>query len=552
MVSIFTFFIMERDSIRLISLLLLLIALPLQGQFGPGGVGYENDSEPGQPELVLWLRADELRLSDGSRINTWYDLSGNGHDAVKGDPDGPVFLEGGLKGAPCVQFSGGEWFKVEEKTNLDGGPGITAFVVMQPQAIDGGAGMKLITKRNHWNLWGGGLSKETCQYSFNLDFHGREESQYVMAHVNGNLPDNKVETGAIYGDTSQVYLVNYNYTGSVSAIRVNGENTQDAKPNPNTNVEGTGPLEDYDNDVTIGAGKYEPQLEGDPGPVGDFLVGNMGEMILYRCGLDTTEMVIVENYLAAKYQLEIGSFLRYSDTICRSNLLAVGSHNGTDIHYASSNGIVTLEAAEGAIDSAGQFFWMADNGVEIHWVDTDLPAGWQERWSRIWKIEPTGNTDLEMTINFIEAGVVLNKNNEFTLLYRATPDEPFEPTGLQGRARFGALQFNWTGSGLREGYYTVAQRAPSTGVHQNLSTSTDFRVYPNPSNGQVTVLNPGHLATLGMRLLDMSGREVHGIYPASLPENTASFTLNLTAPRGYYLLELEHSGGRTCVKCLIE
>ncbi|MGC9345013.1 MAG: T9SS type A sorting domain-containing protein [Bacteroidales bacterium] len=527
-------------SLRLIGFGLMTFLIPTNfyAQLGPGGVGYEDTSEPGQPQLVLWLKADATGLKDGDAVTTWEDWSGNDHHAISGAATHPVFQATGLNNQPCIYFDGASWFKVPEKTNLDGGPGISIFLITQPQAVDQGGGMKLITKRNHWNLWGGGLSKETCKYSFNLDFHGRDENQYIMAHVNGNVPENKVETEAIYGDTSRAILVDYVYSGDYAAIRVNGINNSGTKPNPNFSVAGTGDVEDYDNEVTIAAAKYVPQLEGEI-PIGDFLTGKIAEIAVYRCALDSTQLQIIENYFAAKYKLSIGEDKLFKDTICSYNLIALGSKDGTKIHHEAGNGIINLVERDESINAAGEYLFCADDNAALEMIEEDIPDNWQTRWSRTWKIEKYGEIDAELWINYAEAGFPLTRTREYGLLYKSHMDDEFTTLIEGGDAKFGNLIFVLPDENLQTGYYTVAERKSTVSVKPFLTY--EFEVYPNPTTGTITLKSDIPGINVNISLIGISGQVIRDLGTQTFTGNTLILNELNDLQKGMYILKIKNS-----------
>lgn len=477
----------------------------LNGQKGPGGVGYQDNSEEEQPELVLWLNASNLSLNNHEAVVEWEDMSGNGHTALSGSASShPLFLERGIRNLPAVYFNGSSWFSVAEKSNLDGGPGISVFSVLQPMAIDVGGGMKIVSKRNHWDLWNG-FTKETCQYSYNFDFHGKDESQYLMAHINGNFPDNKVETPALYGDTSQVLLVNYTYHNGYSFIRVNGEvNASDSKPNPNQGMTGYGPLEDYDNDLTIASGKYEPTRDGEK-PVADFFTGKMSEVIIFREGLDSTRLFIVENYLAAKYGISTGEDKRFQDSICHQNLIGIGNLNGKDVHREAGNGILTITETRESLNEAGDFLFIADNNEKPVLVTDRVPDDWDERWSTIWKIEKNGTVSANFVFSYIEADMRLSRDKEYALCYAENPEDDFEVLNLETSAKFGALMLELENENLRDGYYSLAERTVSGLGINTLMTEAVF-CFPNPVKNEIFIQSDFYNQKAKIKVCDLSGK----------------------------------------------
>jgi len=61
------------------------------------------------PDLVLWLRADSIRgLSDGDKVTTWSDESGNNNDATASGDFRPDYKINILNGLPILRFYDGD------------------------------------------------------------------------------------------------------------------------------------------------------------------------------------------------------------------------------------------------------------------------------------------------------------------------------------------------------------------------------------------------------------------------------------------------------------
>lgn len=72
---------------------------------GGGGVGSPADVSG----LLLWYDANEITgLSDGDRVTSWADQSGNGNDAATnpGTQYHPLYRASGIGGMPAVEFDG--------------------------------------------------------------------------------------------------------------------------------------------------------------------------------------------------------------------------------------------------------------------------------------------------------------------------------------------------------------------------------------------------------------------------------------------------------------
>jgi hypothetical protein len=92
------------------------------------------------PGLVLWLDASEVQTIEPAvrrggpetRVITWRDLSGRGHNATQTDPARqPVWSAKAFDGAPGVVFSGGQTLQVPMPCGQAG----TILVTLRPKAV---------------------------------------------------------------------------------------------------------------------------------------------------------------------------------------------------------------------------------------------------------------------------------------------------------------------------------------------------------------------------------------------------------------------------------
>lgn len=457
-------------------------------QTGPGGVGFENDSEENQPWNVLWLKADALSYENGETVETWDDKSGNGNDAVKMDEQGPVFNDHGLNGQPCVTFNGTNYMSVEDADNLDGGDGLSIFAVIKKNHDEILGGRKIIAKRKHWNVWSYSppLSPSDIQYSYGLDYRDTEEGSRIDCHINGNLDDikNRVSTDYLYGDSAYAYLINYNYNGNWAFIRVNGvSNTYPGGENPKQ--VSIGPVIEGTADLWIGAAQLDPpgHKSADEGiTVESFLNANISEIIIYRSGLDSCQILIVENYLATKYNLPMDSASRFfQDTVFTSNVFGIGTINGITKHTKASDFILQIEEMNGTLDQPNEFLFAGNNSLEITMDTTFIPETVTNRWSRIWKIEKTGRLDSRLSFNFFEAGMTMEDPDNYVLLYSEEPSSPFIVLPWKVNRKFSSLYFEIPDNDLKNGYYTLGYlntSQPISAVYQQ--TDHSIKIYPNP------------------------------------------------------------------------
>lgn len=222
---------------------------------------------------------------DGNELQTWVDQSAGGNnDAnnVSGALDRrPTLLTGGLNGHNTVAFRRGDqealffdnspdlntseysYFAVAKFTNLDGTPNI----------------MRVDDATSNFN-WGA--------FAFNGDstsFHGRG-SAFVGANVEGStvLDQWYIFTGVLDGTAADP--ANHTAFGQLETL--------DGSSSANATATDAGGLTFGTHErTTIGA---RPDFAG-----GDWLDGEIAELIVYNVALEEPDQIAVQSYLRAKY-----------------------------------------------------------------------------------------------------------------------------------------------------------------------------------------------------------------------------------------------------------
>lgn len=509
---------------------IFLMCLGALSQTGPAGVGgHEDDIEDGEPINALWLRAEDLSedYTDGEEVTSWEGTSEYGHEAVVGFNDiaAPLFKENKINGFPWVEFAGDNYFLVEDHKVLDGGMGIAIYCVLQQWIENSGT---IVSKGIHWNFFsnhqsvGRILTQEEAQHAYDMYFDSKGKS--ITTFINGNLPDGSgqdVFTDTVYGDDDQTYLIDYvfnkNWGGT---IRVNGDVT--VKPgrsegNPNPITLGEDPVYDGTVDLRIGVRYWDPagwQNPEDPAYTA-FMQGGISELIMFKGELDSTQMILVENYLATKYNISLKEeYELYTDSMYIHDFIGIGTQTGGDVHPVSSRAGFIIEEMNESIDSAGEYLLAAHNGSEIEYVDSNMAVDDMERWTRIWNMEKKGEMDVKVSFDFFEAGITMDDVSTYSLLYRASDTAKFMPIDIAGSSKFRTLSFEVTNDMLKSGQYTLGHEVESSGggtsiVRQHLSDA--ISVFPNPvANELLNInINAGYTGQGNLRVMDYTGKELY-------------------------------------------
>ena len=95
-------------------------AIQLEAEATPGP-GTPPGALPNSEDLVLWLKADDLKLRMGDRVGEWKDSSPAKNHAEQDEvPFQPVFFENALGDKPGVRFNGrSDFMRVPDSATLD-------------------------------------------------------------------------------------------------------------------------------------------------------------------------------------------------------------------------------------------------------------------------------------------------------------------------------------------------------------------------------------------------------------------------------------------------
>lgn len=207
----------------------------------------------------LWLAADLIPgLSNGDPVATWIDQSGAGNNVVQVlSPKQPIWNTSQINGKPALLFNG-------TSSSLASAP-FTA--INQPTTIFA-------------------VAKDNGSASFGIIVDGiTGPDRNTLAFNNGNGNFVLYAGSVLVGGTVSAGFHYWSglFNGVVSEGWLDGASTVTGNP-------GVSPISGF----TIGS---------DPAPSGNYLNGQIAEVIFYDTGLSTMDRQLVEAYLASKYAL---------------------------------------------------------------------------------------------------------------------------------------------------------------------------------------------------------------------------------------------------------
>ena len=327
-------------------------AAEVTGFTGPGGVG---DSV----SLDYWFKPDKgvfnnagTAAADEQRVRTWEDQSGNEKHLVQDDGDRqPGFVANAHSHFGALQFDG-----TDDLFEIESGSGDAPVHWFAAGSFQG-------NQRQTMAAIGDAFAEKTASLSRDTD--GR-----YFSYTGGDLYGPSLVEG-------QYYIFNASHTNNAPYhfLELNGQ-SRSVDPEPL-------PLE-TDGTFRLGASwnGSEPYA------------GRISEFIQYRKNLNQAQEIIVNNYLAAKYNipLEINDLYPYVATF-PFDVAGIGRVNADNTHTkAMSSGILSVSGADDFDDNEFLLFGH-DNGDVTAWSNTGVPEGDTNiiRIERTWRTAVTGS-----------------------------------------------------------------------------------------------------------------------------------------------------------------
>jgi len=545
---------------------------------GPAGVGQKDNKTTGQPECVVWLKTDDagLFVDASGFVHSWGDLSGNNNNATdKYRGQKPPFWDWAkdglsqnsptldpvlLNGKQMVKFGDNAGFSslvIDDKDNLDGGPGLSIFMVARrnwqsishTQPLD-----KRETSPASAQAWAfqmnGGASPNVPGIQIN-------STQFELYANNGAYQT----WGNADGSADKAHLVNVDFN---SLTQKSGVFT--------------------DGFLQNSKGGYKSTINTNRAPI--VMCPNekisIAEIIIYRTGLNAAERRIIQNYLDLKYGFnnidsKTNDTLQiYRDAIYSQDLIGVGKiktemgepYTATTVpeHNNSSGG--------GLVLSAYAPFYENDFIFAGHQVDTLGMVDINDTWARIWHIEGKNAvtkikpaSKLELKFRFSAYGLQPPTKFNYKLWYSTTgkvgeagnwvdylltegEDTEVKPENNDETLKFTPFIF-------KNGYYAFGPAAPVWQRKINSSNevwnNNQLSIYPNPTNGSFTLtMNNAVKGKFNVVIRDLAGKALQ-TYDCEKAEGSFNKVFNLNNLKaGIYFVELQQGSSRTVKRLAVQ
>lgn len=338
--------------------LMLMSSVSVKAQTGPAGVG-------GSSSNVLWLKADDLSaVGTGNPVTgSWADASGNSNSASQGTSSyQPTYKESG--GISSVEFDGiNDFFD-----NTYSYTARTVFIVYKVNS-------STMQSSDLGQLWG----DYPNHFHVAVDARGSNSNGYSFdgapSTTNARYALNGAAYGSFYENTNAVPYTDDQW--EAIAVEFNSNQTMSRQV--------IGSLYPQ---FTVGTHQYG---------------GEIAEIITYNTTLNTTQQIIVNNYLSAKYGIALSANDKFAYDAGHGNELAgIGRvASGNEHTVAASGGLLELRSVSTMTD--GDFMLFGHDGGSLGaWTTTEAPSAGvnMNRVSREWRFDKTGTVgDVVLSID---------------------------------------------------------------------------------------------------------------------------------------------------------
>lgn len=472
------------------------------GSKGPGGVGDADD-------LAFWMRADKgallngaLSANDGDPVYIWQDQSGNNSSASQGSVNQrPTFVANdGVYTRPGIQFDGENDFL--QMNDVLGGRSTSAYCVVETDSIlfnDHGwfasarvpNGYLLHPWKNDYYYHGEVLDLESNYSGSPIFYIGEATSPHIY--------------GLIYeqDDLHQLFYTIFD---------------DHLYPFPGVNIgarDNTTPIDirfGWDFDDRFGKGR-------------------MGENILYKRRLHLSQHIIVNNYLAVKYGMDLGLQARYFHPNYAEEIIGVGQENVGDKHEVAQ-GLGELEISASGTMSDGNYFLVGSDVNGMNVSNTVYPFI-SNRIERTYAFTRTGGafaTTLRIQSSDVnglnEVNVIMSESEGFNI----SSSLQVYPMILVGDVYEVTLQFPVSG------VFTIGETPTINVIEKALDKVS---IFPVPANNKLNV-NIGHnvFNDTFYSIYTPDGKQV-----MSGRITSAQQQIDLTSiASGFYVLHIEDKG----------
>jgi hypothetical protein len=425
----------------------------------PGGLGNSN--------LFLWLNASKnssITQNGANQVSQWADGSGNGYNfsqATAGNR--PVFgAAASPSGKPALTFTStsSQYLSIGSlPASISFTGGISTFAVASYNAPQTAQGWQRIFD------FGNGQASA----NFMMGRNGSTATSYYEAWNGGTGDQTYTSVNTITNASENLYEI-------VQQPGTAGTLTTAAHYLAGVAQAATGQAGSSQTYIPAAIARSSNFIGRSNWAADNYFSGTMSEILLYNTALNTTQRVILENYLSAGWNQTVGvsKYTPPTATTYGTNLVGIGYTSSTDNFLAdvagSTDGLGFSSGTTAAdfLQNAG-YLMAAHNGqsntvIANATVPGIISASPLSLWNRSWNVQKTGGTaagSVTLNFNFSDYNATTPSGaNTYTLLYNAT-DGTFNSgtnklaTTSSTTVSGNTVAFKLIASNLAAGYYTV-------------------------------------------------------------------------------------------------
>ncbi len=408
--------------IPLVIIFSLFLGLSM-GQTGPGGVGSVASNG-------LWLRADNLSLNNNDPVVTWNDASGNTNNATAAATEQPLFISSSaFNNMPAIRFDGNnDIMTVADAAILDGSTGLTYFAVLRPNNLDNSP-RPIMGKR---------LAYTSTDYAYTWFFFS---NNYLNLDL--NTSNNRFDTNPTAFSNATNYLLSFNYDGSLTPSQRSKIYTSGTLNS--TSTESSSTILNSSADLIIGT-----LNASDPRQLG----ADYAELIQFNFSLNTSQTILVNNYLSAKYNIALTSNDLYDEDDNGDydyDVTGIGRTSATDLNNDGQGSGMVRILNPSDLDDDEFLIWGHDNGLAQAQESTDVPTSVASRFVRVWRASEVNTSvsaidvgDLDIRFDLSNLGVI--NALDLRLLIDVDNDGVFaDETPIAGATNVGGNVYQFAG-----------------------------------------------------------------------------------------------------------
>ena len=323
----------------------VIISINSYSQTGPAGVGSSSNN-------VFWFDIDKIGAANSSQISSLTDFSGNENNLS--GPNGPTYLTNQLNSRAVIDFTGNNMLWTTNVSALNNSNSLTWITVFDSPSPGTLLANSYVSSPSAWGIR-----------------HYSSGSYYV------NAVSSTGNTGLLYG-----YQAGYSIHTNIWNNSTPNLSTYLNSSLANQNTSANGTLTTHNSTFM---GRNTNNGNG-------FFNGNVAEVIVYNSAINSTQRIIIENYLAAKFGLTISNDKFSFEATHGNEVAGIGQETPSDNHTdAQGSAIVRINGASDL--GTGEYLMWGHDGAGLTGTSSELPGsfgGSGSKLTREWRVDETG------------------------------------------------------------------------------------------------------------------------------------------------------------------